>query len=135
MTRTAVLTLCAALVACDQRPEERIAELDDAATVDCGRQSSEYAPPALAQEMVTCMNDALAGGVRAKVVLDFEIDFVSHIYTVDGAFVHLEGFTELDGEDHYHEYRCATFEATETTISGMTYAQVGTADCQEVRDW
>ena len=135
MPRIAVLPLCAALAACAQSPDERIAELDDAVTVDCGSQSSEYVPPALAQEMVVCMNDALAAGVHAKVLLNFEIDFVSHIYTVDGAFVHLEGFTELDGEDHYHEYRCATFDATETTLSGMTYAQVGTTDCEEVRAW
>ncbi len=134
MTRIA-LTLCAALAACDQSPRERIAELDAAVTVDCGNQSSEYESPVHAQQMVVCMNDALAADVHAKVLLDFDIDLVSHIYTIDGAFVHIEGFTELDGEDHYTETRCTTFDATEMTIGGMTYAQVTTSDCDDVREW
>ncbi len=134
MTRIA-LTLCAALAACDQSPDERIAELDEEVTVDCGRRSGEYESVARAQEIVGCMNDARDADVHAKLLADFDIDIVVHIYTVDGAFVQVEGFTEHDGEDRFSEYRCATFAATEATISGMTIATVATSDCETVRDW
>jgi hypothetical protein len=135
MMRIPVLTVCAALAACDQSPDDRIAELDDAVTVDCGMQTNEYPAPATAQEMVDCMNGALAAGIRAKALVNFEIDFVSRFYTVDGAFVHLRGFSELDGEDHYTEWRCTTFEATEGTFMERAYAQVGATGCEQVREW
>ena len=126
MTR---LFIILALGACADTLDDRIAELDARADVDCGT-LGDCPSQERAEGVATCLRDNLAAGVTAKAGVAVNFEEYEYIYATDGALVSLFGHSFGD-DDIFTEYRCRDVGVS---VSGVC-AQLRAIDCEEVREW
>ncbi len=125
----ALAAVTAVLAACAPSPYDRIAELDERVTIDCGSVDTGCTPTAKANELIQCLKDNLAAGIVAKGEI-LDIDIVEDIYTLDGQLVSVAGYSE-DGDDMFWESRCLGVEAS----GGPVCSSVITTGCQTIHEW
>jgi hypothetical protein len=126
--RLVALLLCTGLSACADTLEDRLAELDERAIVDCGW-LGDCASPAQADVIVACLRDNLGAGVGAKAGFELGIEEIAHVYALDGSYVSIVGYY-YEG-NNFTEFQCRDLQVTTSGTCGGARA----VDCDKVRDW
>jgi hypothetical protein len=128
----AVHVLYIALSACTQTVEDRLAELGERVTVDCGT-VYDCAAEQSANAVVACMRENLAAGVEARAMFMFGIfDPVGNVYTHDGRYISIEGYCDDSDDCNWTESICRDVTAFS---NGGRCSMARAIECEEVRDW
>jgi hypothetical protein len=130
MHRLSIVLTLAGLSGCADKLDDRLAELDARVEVDCGF-VGECTSQAKATEAVECLRNNLAAGIGAKATIELGLDPVDFVYAIDGAYVSLNGYYELDAGPFFTEYQCGGVE-----LSGVSPCfTASSVDCEEIREW
>jgi hypothetical protein len=130
MLRLSLALTLSCLAACTDTLDERLAELDERVEVDCGF-LGDCVEASKADAAVECLRSNLAAGIGAKVYIELGVDPVLYIYAVDGAYVSLEGYVDIDTGPDFEESVCRDVQS----IDMRTCSAVRSADCEKVRHW
>ncbi len=131
--RPSLLVLCTVLSSgCTQTYEDRIDELEERAGVDCGT-VNDCDTPERANAVITCMQENLAAGVRAKAFFILGLDPVAYIYTDGTRYISVEGWCDGGDDCTFMESVCRDLATTATCGLGRVTAEP--VDCEVVRDW
>ncbi len=118
------------LVGCSQTLDERLAELDDQANVDCG-DIGDCSSQSHVDEVEACLRENLAAGIAARSTWILGLEEVAYVYALDGTFVTIQGYY-YEGPN-FTEYECGDIQTN--AGSPMTCWMAHTIECTEVRDW
>ena len=128
MHRVSLALIVSCLPACGDKLEDRLAELDTQIELDCGR-ISDCDIQSDADAVIACLQSNLAARIAAKATFELGLDSVEYVYALDGGYVSLAGFYQLEERD-FTEYTCRDVQTVgETCVTGDT------VDCEMVRDW